>query len=132
MNLNLTPLLTQAYKAFQSGQLDIAQGLAAKVLSIQSNNFDALYLSGVIHGIKGQHDIAAKQLKKAVALAPQHPFAHFNLAKALMEQGRNKDALEHLKKSITVEPNNPDAELNLGLCLIKLNNYGKTLKKKAC
>jgi tetratricopeptide (TPR) repeat protein len=128
MNLNLTPLLTQAYKAFQSGQLDIAQGLAAKVLSIQSNNFDALYLSGVIHGIKGQHDIAAKQLKKAVALKPQHPFAHFNLAKALMEQGRDRDAIDHLKKSLRLEPNNSDAELNLGLCLLKLTDYSESLK----
>ena len=127
MNLNLTPLLTQAYKAFQSGQLDIAQGLAAKVLSIQSNNFDALYLSGVIHGIKGQHDIAAKQLKKAVALSPQHPFVHFNLAKALMEQGRDKEAMGHLQKSLRLEPNNSDAELNLGLCLLNLRNYNESL-----
>jgi len=127
LNLNLTPLLTQAYKAFQSGHLDIAQSMAAKVLSIQSSNFDALYLSGVILGIKGQHDIAAKHLKKAVALAPQHPFVHFNLAKALMEQGRDKEAMGHLQKSLRLEPNNSDAELNLGLCLLNLRNYNESL-----
>jgi len=49
LNLKLTPLLTQAYKAFQSGQSDIAQGLAAKVLSIQSSNFDSLYLFNPSH-----------------------------------------------------------------------------------
>jgi tetratricopeptide (TPR) repeat protein len=128
MSLDLTPMLNQAYKAFQSGQLDIAQSLTVKVLNIQSSNFDALYLSGVINGIKGLHDISAKQFKKAVAQAPQHPFAHFNLAKALMELGKYKDALNYLEKSLKIEPSNPEAEMNLGLCLMKLDAFAKALK----
>jgi len=127
LNINITPLLTQAYQAFQNGQVDIAESLATKVIGTQPGNFDALYLSGVIHGLKGQHDAAAKALKKAVSLVPQNPFAHYNLAKALMEQGRIRDAADHLKKSIKLEPNNPESELNLGLCFMMQNLFNEAL-----
>jgi len=127
LNLNITSLLTQAYKAFQSGQVEIAENLTAKVIRIQSGNFDALFLNGIIQGLKGHHDAAAKLLKKAVHLAPQHPYAHYNLAKALIEIERYKEAVEHLKKSIKLEPQNPEAELNLGLCLIKQGFFEEAL-----
>jgi tetratricopeptide (TPR) repeat protein/ADP-heptose:LPS heptosyltransferase len=127
LNINITPLLTQAYQAFQNGQVEIAENLVIKVIGIQPANFDALYLSGIINGLKGQHDVAAKALKKAVSLVPKHAFAHYNLAKAFMEQGRDKDAAEHLIKSIKLEPKNPEAELNLGLCLMKLSSFDEAL-----
>lgn len=127
MNLNTIPILTRAYNAFQNGQIDNAKNLVTQVISIQPGNFDALYLSGIIHGLNGQHDVAAKLLKKAVTLLPQHALAHYNLAKALMDLNRNKDAIEHLRKSIKLEPNNPEAELNLGLCFMKLDLYHEAL-----
>ncbi|NDA63820.1 MAG: tetratricopeptide repeat protein [Chitinophagia bacterium] len=128
MTLNIPSLLTQAYNAFQSGQLEIAENLTTNVIRIQSGNFDALFLNGIIQGLKGHHAAAAKHLKKAVYLAPQHPYAQYNLAKALIELGRHKEAVEHLKKSITLEPNNPESELNLGLCLMKEGLFDSALK----
>jgi len=128
LTLNIPSLLTQAYNAFQSGQLEIAENLTTNVIRIQSGNFDALFLNGIIQGLKGHHAAAAKHLKKAVYLAPQHPYAQYNLAKALIELGRHKEAVEHLKKSITLEPNNPESELNLGLCLMKEGLFDSALK----
>ena len=120
--------MTQAYKAFENGQVEIAENLTTKVIHIQSGNFDALFLHGIIQGVKGHHDAAAKLLKKAVQLAPQHPYAHYNLAKALIEIERYKEAAEHLKKSIKLEPNNPESELNLGLCLMKQGFFEEALE----
>jgi len=52
--------------------VEIPGNLTAKVIHIQSGNFDALFLYGIIQGVKGHHDAAAKLLKKASHLAPQH------------------------------------------------------------
>lgn len=58
----------------------------------------------------GQHefDRAAKAFKTAVALAPQHPEAHFNLGIADERTNRLDAALQEIEIALNPAPRDPD------------------------
>jgi len=52
-----------------------------------------------------------------VAKVPDNPRAHYNLAIALLGDGRAPEAIEHLETALRIYPSYPDAHFNLGLAL---------------
>ena len=53
----------------------------------------------------------------ALALAPQDPVIHNNLANALMTAGRTSEAIELYRSAVKLDPAYADAKANLGLAL---------------
>lgn len=56
-----------------------------------------------------------------LAMEPDDPIAHHNLAMALKEKGELTSAEEHFRSAIEGKPNLFDAHLNLGILLIETN-----------
>lgn len=52
----------------------------------------------------GQHDLAAREFRKAVDIEPTNHYAHFGLGLSLRKLGRMAKARGHLKLAVAMEP----------------------------
>jgi tetratricopeptide (TPR) repeat protein len=120
-------ILNSAVEDFSNSNYDSAAKKLDQILIYQPNNFDALHISGVIQGIKGNHAKAGEYLKKAIKIMPDNSYAHFNLAKSLSELGNELEALPHHLKAIQLAPNNEESWLNYGKSLLNLNKYTESI-----
>ena len=80
MNPQLAFLLNQAIQYLQSGNVDGADLLVKRVISVDVNNADAHHIHGVIHGLKNRHSDAIESLQKAVKLKSGDGVLQFNLS----------------------------------------------------
>ena len=92
-------LLQAGLKHHQAGRLAEAEGCYRRVLAAQPDHADALHLLGVLYHQRGEHARAIELMNRAVALRPNVPACHANLAEAyraiLMGHARQRDALAH-------------------------------------
>jgi protein O-GlcNAc transferase len=121
MNPQRQLMLQQAIQAFQSGNLERADSILKKVLQADSKNLPALHILGLIRVSQANHREAADLLGKAVKINPNDPSIRFNLAKALLESGFNKESIPHHKYAVELDPNNAGAWLNYGVALSNLD-----------
>ena len=75
-------VLTAAIEMHRSGQLGPASELYRQLLAREPENAEALHLLGVLHHQQGQHARAIELIGRAVALRPNAPAYHANLAEA--------------------------------------------------
>ena len=127
MNLQLISLLQQSIDCMQNGKLSEAENLVNRVLIIDNKNFDALHISGVIKGLLNKPAEGILALQSASKIQPNNPFVQFNLAKALMENGRSRDSIKHHERVTELSPNNPDGWVNYGKALRDLGKFEKSL-----
>ena len=127
MNPQLISLLQQSIDCMQNGKLSEAENLVNRVLIIDNKNFDALHISGVIKGLLNKPAEGILALQSASKIQPNNPFVQFNLAKALMENGRSRDSIKHHERVTELSPNNPDGWVNYGKALRDLGKFEKSL-----
>lgn len=123
MNPLIASMMNQAVQYYQGGNLDRAEAMLKQVLQIHSRDFDALHLSGIVKGMKGDHAGATSLLKRAVAINPNDGFVQFNLAKALSESGDDAGSLQHHVKATRLAPQQPDIWVNYGRSLANLGRH---------
>jgi tetratricopeptide (TPR) repeat protein len=63
----------------------------------------------------------------AVGDLPANPRAQFNLAVALMDQGRTEEAVPHLREAIRLKPRDFEAHRNLGLAMVRLGRLEEAI-----
>jgi len=112
--------LATAFELFQRGRLSEADLLAKQVLVLDPRTAEALHLRGVVAGLQQRHSDAEGFLLAAASLDKRNHFIHFNLAKALSEQGKNRDSLPWHRKAIELDPGREEAWLGYGLSLKEL------------
>ena len=93
MSLNIAEEIGQAVHYVRTGALQQAADIGERILRAAPSNFDALHLLGVIRGMQGDAAEAIRLLSAAVAANPASNFAHFNLARALADCGRDQESL---------------------------------------
>ncbi|MBM4028118.1 MAG: tetratricopeptide repeat protein, partial [Planctomycetes bacterium] len=71
---------------------------------------------GLAYERLGREDAQA-QFERALQLQPDFTHAHFNLARILMQKGRNADAVAALQRTIAIDPNHVGALNMLGTVL---------------
>ncbi len=100
MNLGVTLLnLDRA----QEAQLCFEQ-----LLDRHSDDVEAMVYLGLALRLNGQEAMAARRLKRALMLEPNHPEAHRYLAGLYNQAGQVKDALHHLERAQVARPDDPD------------------------
>jgi predicted O-linked N-acetylglucosamine transferase (SPINDLY family) len=72
---------------------------------------------GNAHEDNGEIDAALTCYRQALAIAPDNPRAHLNLANALRARRDYADALAALRHALTLDPGYAHAHFNLGLLL---------------
>ena len=144
------PILNNAYMAYRSGNLDQAQQLYLRALSLDSNNSDALLGLAAIAQRRGEDKIAAHYYAQVMALDPRNAVAnaglsalttdenrgsrlkfllneqqdssslHFALGNFYAEQSRWGEAQQAYFDAYKINPNNAELAFNLAVSLDRL------------
>jgi len=125
-------MLQQAMQAFQSGNFDRANSILVKIIQADSKCLPALHVLGLIKVSQEKYKEAADYLGRAVRLNPNDASLRYNLAKALVDSGFNKESITHHKKAIELEPDNPEILLNYAKTLASLENFNEALDILNC
>jgi tetratricopeptide (TPR) repeat protein/SAM-dependent methyltransferase len=111
------PLFAAALQHHQRGELQQADELYRRLLSLQGDHFDALHYLGVLRHQVGQNDIAVELMGKALAVNERSPECHFNIALAFAALSKWDEAVSHNRRAVALRPDYPVAYLNLGNAL---------------
>ncbi|HYH36828.1 MAG TPA: tetratricopeptide repeat protein [Azospirillum sp.] len=114
---------------YEQGLIDQACKALIEALSHDADNVDALFLTGVIAHQAGLHDVAIRNLGRAVDLRPELVLGHTLLALEFLSLGRYADALASFGAAARLEPESPDNHSNLGNLYKQL---GKADLAQAC
>jgi len=106
----------------KSGNTEVARELFEKVLKVQPDHADALYLSGVLLHGKGRNEEAATFISRAIASDNSIAAFHITLGAVLREQKKLEEAQACFLRAIALDPD--DEESRTGLALL-LNEAGK-------
>jgi tetratricopeptide (TPR) repeat protein len=79
------------------------------------------YLSAVKSLTKGDKELAAKQLARAIGIYPTYFLALQQLGALYVDQTRYEQAIEPLKKAVQVNSKAPQAHLGLGIAYLNLD-----------
>ena len=107
-------MLSEAVRLHQAGRLDQAAPIYQKVLTLEPNNPDALYLLGMAAVQNGQHQPGADLIRRAVAINGRHPDYQFHLALALHSMGQLDEAAAGYRRTLMLRPGDAGAYTNLG------------------
>jgi hypothetical protein len=127
MNPQLQIMLQQAIQAFQSGSFDRANSILVKIIQVDSKCLPALHVLGLIKASQENYKEAADYLGRAVRLNPNDASLQYNLAKALVDCGLNKESITHHKKAAELAPDNPEILLNYAKALASLECFEEAL-----
>src|SRR5437660_5841252 len=81
------------------------------------DDFDALYLMGVVDRGLGDYAAAEPVLKQAVALNPNHYDSRYNRGFVLAKLGRGQEALVQLEKAVQLNSSSSEARFQLAVVL---------------
>jgi Flp pilus assembly protein TadD len=119
--------LGEAVALHRQGRFPEAERLYGAVLQIDSSNFDALLLLGVLRTQQGNWAAAAALLSDAVRQNPASADAHNNLGNALNETRRHDEAIASYGKAIALKPDFAEAHNNMGIALNTLERHEQAI-----
>lgn len=104
-----------AKASLKQGRKELATAVIEQALAIDKDNADLHFMRGrmLLEEIGRLRD-ALGELKRAVAIRPDHVEARVLLGTQLLEGANYKDALEHLQVGARLAPKEAVAHLNLG------------------
>ena len=117
----------QAVHQFQQGDLDGAEKTVIRVLNLNTKEFHALHIYGIILALKAKPLEAIKYLKKALLIAPELAVMR-DLAKVQFQIGRYADALDTFRRILALTGSAADTLMDIGTVLHKLGRSEEALK----
>lgn len=94
-----------------------AKTLCVNYCQTNQNNVEAWLLLGAIHGQLGTFSDAETCCRRAIAIAPAIPEAHYNLGVSLLKQGKTNAAAASFVRALELKPNFAEAHHDLGNAL---------------
>lgn len=125
--LETQPLLTEAVRLHQQGQLVEAGNLYQSVLAIDPHNGDALHLLGLIALQTQNFQSAAVLMGQAIRHAPDNSLFYCNQGVALKNLNLFHEAIESYNHAIRLKPDYAEAYNNRGVTQKELQFYGDAL-----
>ena len=113
----VTGFIYDAYKASMDGEYQVALGFYAKVLELDSQNFDALLRTGLLYYELNQNSEAERYLKRAFYLSPDDTHVLMTLGMCLSDKGEYLMAISLLTRAAALVPDNAEVRLNLGVIM---------------
>jgi tetratricopeptide (TPR) repeat protein len=104
------------------GDYESARPLEQRLLAASGDNFEVLYLSGLVEREDREFTAANEHLRKAVTLDPQHYDARYNLGVVLARLQQPQSALTQLQLAIKLDPNQAEAYFQLAQVLRTLGH----------
>lgn len=95
---------------------------------LQEVEVHTLFLEASFFTIHGKHDDALRQLKKLVALRPDHQLAWFNMGNVYRELLRYDEALEAYNRALALSPNDSRLLYNIAATFARLKRKDQMLE----
>lgn len=121
VDAQISQLNAQALALQGEGKSTQARVLFEQTLTLDPENFVALYSMGVLVSRPPFSENPIPYLERAVAAAPTSPVAHFALGTALQNAGLLELALEHFDQAIALDPKYIEPYTNKSGALHTLN-----------
>ena len=115
--------LAIAQQHHAAGRFAEAERLYVQVLEQQPDQFQALYLLGLLAHQRGDLPAAIARYQAALAVQPELVEAQVNLGVALQQQGKLAAAIGRYQMALRLQPNHPTAQMNLGIALQQQGNW---------
>jgi len=107
------PVILEARLLSERGRLEEAMTAAESAVQLAPDIADSYYVRGVVRLDIGLSGPAEEDLRKTIAMAPQHTAAMNDLAVLLMAEGENEEAKFLLEQVLVLQPGDPLAARNL-------------------
>ena len=101
-NPTLKEVFTSAYQNHLKNNLKLAENLYKKVLEINPNHLESIFLLGTLSIQTKNFNVAIKLLKKATLLKPNYADAFHNLGFTFIEMGDLKQGVQFFNKTIEI------------------------------
>ena len=124
-NLSIKETLILATQSYHKKDFKNATNLCKKILSINSNHCETIFLLGLLEIRDKNLDSAKRLFSQIIDIEPLNVRAHNNLGNVLKELGNNKEAIISFNKVIKIDPRNTNAHYNLGGLFYKLREFKK-------
>ena len=112
-----------------SSHSEKAPDFGRKLLAAYPDQWEVLYLIGVLDSREGDFEDARAHLERSVALNPGYYQAHDELGSILAKQGDLPGAREHLEKAIALGDNQPEVQYDLAKVLQRLGDTAQAQEK---
>ncbi len=109
--------LQEGVRYHQSGRLEKAEKVYRKILKIEPDHPECLYLLGVIEHQRENTEIAVDLYNRAIQNNPDSPFYHNSLGAALQNLGRLEEAISCCDRALRLNPDFAQAYYNMGTAL---------------
>ena len=113
----------KAFDAHRSGDLDLAETIYRKILSLQPENAHATHLLGLIALQKGRANEACELFEAAIRRDDSQALFHCNLGEAYRLLARLDEAEQCFLRALELQPTYPQALTNLGVTLHQRGRY---------
>lgn len=120
VSMNLQALCHQAAQYHQTGQFKEAERLYIQILKLDSRNFFACHMLGILRSQQGRHTEAFELIKAALKINPNSAEAQSNCGNILAILGRDRQALEAFDKALMIGPQYAETLTNRSNILLKL------------
>jgi predicted O-linked N-acetylglucosamine transferase (SPINDLY family) len=128
-NQAIVSWLRQAISLYSNGEMGKAATLCNMILTKQPNNFDALYLIGIIYLEQGKTKSAIDYISSAAGINGNHARLLVALGDAFAEMEQYEDAVASYERAIKNNPDLAEAFNNCGTALENLHRYENALTK---
>jgi superkiller protein 3 len=112
-----------------SSHSEKAPDFGRKLLAAYPDQWEVLYLIGVLDSREGDFEDARAHLERSVALNPGYYQSHDELGSILAKQGDLPRAREHLEKAIALGDNQPEVQYDLGKVLQRMGDTAQAQEK---
>jgi len=119
---DLEQALAEAIKNHQSGNLQQAEKICEKILSINPNHAETLHARAIMACQLGLHAVAVPLFQKAIHEDHTKAAYHYNLGNALKDLGRFDEAVPCYRQALLLKPDYTEALNNQGTVL---HNQGR-------
>ena len=124
-NQSLNEIFSTAEENYKKKDFQTAEILCNKILNIDPNHFNSLFLLSTIFGIKNDFKRVKELLIKASKVQPNNVSVYNNLGVACQALNEFNYALSYYEKVISIDSNHTNANYNLGLVHKKLGDNKK-------
>ncbi len=114
-----------AVESYNKKDFKNAEALCYKILSIDPNHSDSIFLLANISASNRNFTDAAELLLKGIKQQPKNTSALNNLGTAYKELGKIDISISYYEKVLTIDPNNTNANYNLGAVYYSLRQLDK-------
>ena len=113
----ISEALAIAIQHHQAGRLQAAEQIYRQILAVEPHHADAVHLLGVMASQRGEHELAAQQIARAIGLKGNVAAFHNNLGEAYRALHRTAEAVACYRRALELKPDYADAHNNLGIAL---------------